>query len=113
MAKQVGVDPLLALTVADEMSGFNPNSMKFNPSKLNPNLDPTEGVLMASQLGIMMVPGSIARELGLKGSLVELFQPDMGARYGCLWLAKLSAPNIRPDEILAMYQNFAPLHLGY
>lgn len=49
----------------------------------------TERVQQKTSWGVMQPMGSVVRELGFTGLLVELSQPELSVEYGCLQLKRL------------------------
>jgi len=49
----------------------------------------TERIHQSTSWGLMQVMGTVARELGFKGNLPELCQPDIGVKYGAIKLSDL------------------------
>lgn len=92
-----GLDPdLIAAFIMTESSG-NPGATRFEPKwryfyrpeAMEPEEADSEKVKQATSWGLMQVMGSVARELGYQGDLVDLAQPQIGLEYGCLKLATL------------------------
>jgi len=96
-AQEHGVDPALALAIAETESGFDTFAARFEPgfryidrqAKRPKTSSPqTESNQQATSWGLMQVMGATARELGHTGWLSELVQPELGAKYGVLHLKK-------------------------
>lgn len=96
-AQEHGVDPALALAIAETESGFDTFAARFEPGfryldrqakRPRTSSPQTEGNHQATSWGMMQVMGVVARELGHKGWLTELSLPDVGAMYGVMYLKK-------------------------
>ena len=63
------------------------------PSQLRPKYCSiaTEKIWQKCSWGLMHVMGGTARDMGFKGWLSELCQPEIGLEYGCKYLAKQMA----------------------
>lgn len=97
IADKHGVDPALALAIAEVESGFDTYAVRFEPkfrwtdtSLPNPPVCTvkTEEILQATSWGLMQVMGVVAVELGHRGWLTELTRPEHGAKYGVMHLKK-------------------------
>lgn len=106
IANRVGVDydinPKLLAAVAQTESSGNTWAMRFEPTWLyfyfiadNAQrcgiTKDTERAAQATSWGLMQVMGSVARELGFRGSLAQLCDPEIGLRLGVEKLAKCRA----------------------
>lgn len=118
-AKASGVSPLLAVAVCEVESAGDNYAMRYEPNwkyafevekfaKLNRITAETERQLQCFSFGLMQVMGTVARELGHMGPLVKLTDPYIGAKYGCLKLAKLSAVLKSTDDVIAAYNAGSP-----
>lgn len=63
----------------------------------------TETQLQSMSWGLMQVMGGTARELGHKGPLTDLTNPDIGLKYGCLYVKKMAQKYSSKDDIIAAY----------
>ena len=100
LAKELGVDPDLAAAITTIESGGNPLAMRFEPgwkyhktpevyAGLNGISVDTERVLQATSWGPMQVMGTVCREYGYRGPLVNLTKPEVSLRYALLKLKSL------------------------
>lgn len=53
--------------------------------------------------GLCQLMGAVARELGLKGPIVQLLQADVNLKYAALLLKRLAKRYDKPDDIIAAY----------
>lgn len=63
----------------------------------------TETILQACSFGLMQVMGSVCRELGLEGSLLQLASADVGLEYGCKKLSSLMRKYADEQKAIAAY----------
>lgn len=109
------LDPELVLAFIFVESTFYPFAHRFEPKwkYLLPQAEidkfaarnnisvVTERIDQMTSFGVMQVMGSVARELGHKGRLSDLYDPNYGINYGCLKLRSLldKYPNSLEDAI--------------
>lgn len=119
-AKAEGVPPMLAIAICEVESAGDPFAIryeghwkyKFEPekfAKLNRITVDTEIQLQKFSYGLLQVMGTVARELGHQGPMLQLTDPYIGAKYGCLKLAKLFSLLKSTDDIIAAYNAGSPL----
>lgn len=119
-SKVAGVPPLLALAITEVESAGSPVAVRFEPGwKYHYKVEEfakscqitadTERVLQACSFGVMQVMGTVARELGFTGNLIQLSDPYIGAKYGCLKLAKLFSLLKSTDDVIAAYNAGSPM----
>lgn len=119
-AKQESVPIMLALAICEVESGGDSMAIRYEPewkyqydmgrfAKLCNTTVETERVLQSCSFGLMQVMGTVARELGHTGSLVQLLDPFVGAKYGCIKLAKLLAIHESIDDVIAAYNAGSPI----
>lgn len=97
LAKQTaikyGLDPALVCAVCEQESNWNSWASRFEPRFLARYVQPlglhdlTEIQERAFSFGLMQLMGEVARELGYKGSIVQLCDPPIGLVLGCQHLA--------------------------
>lgn len=68
----------------------------------------TEYALQAMSFGLMQVMGSVAREMGHTGNLIQLCEPAIGAKYGCMKLADLIRKYNSISDAVAAYNAGSP-----
>lgn len=113
-AKFANIDPMLVLAIAEVESAGDPLAVRFEPgwryhynveefAKLCRISKDTEHTLQACSFGLMQVMGTVARELGHEGSLLQLTDAKLGAKYGCMKLAKLFKILKSVDDVIAAY----------
>jgi soluble lytic murein transglycosylase-like protein len=97
VAAKHSLPPEAVLAVAEQESGFQPWSMRYESTfyakyvapKVIGGMAITEGMARATSWGVMQIMGETARELGFAGSsLAELCDPAEGLEYGCRKLAQ-------------------------
>jgi len=69
----------------------------------------TELVLQKTSFGLAQVMGGVARELGHQKSLLELLQPEIGLKYGCLQLKRIAKRYSERSDIIASYNAGSPI----
>ncbi len=69
----------------------------------------TELVLQKTSFGLAQVMGGVARELGHQKSLLELLQPEIGLKYGCLQLKRIAKRYNDRSDIIASYNAGSPI----
>lgn len=119
-SKFAGIDPLLAIAIAEVESAGDPCAVRYEPgwkyhynvenfAKMCRITEATEHMLQACSFGIMQVMGTVARELGFEESLLKLADPRLGAKYGCMKLAKLFKVLKSVDDVIAAYNAGSPI----
>lgn len=116
IAAQHGLDPCLALAIAEQESGWRPWAHKYEPGYrwLWPSRSEmycprgvtrsTELVAQMTSWGLMQVMGAVAREHGFRAAfLAELCDPATGAEYGCRLLAHLLSRWPRVEDAVSSY----------
>lgn len=68
----------------------------------------TERVHQATSWGPMHIMGAVARELGFRGALPELFSPEVGVLWACRKLQKLGAKYESDAAVIAAYNAGTP-----
>ncbi len=95
-----GVDAVLVAALCRAESGCYPGAVRYEadylytiaPVSLEAGVRPvecsleTEAILQRCSLGLMQVMGATARELGFKGWLTGLLEPETGVRWGVKYL---------------------------
>jgi len=69
----------------------------------------TELVLQKTSFGLAQVMGGVARELGHQKPLVELLQPEVGLKYGCLQIKRIAKRYADRNDIIASYNAGSPI----
>lgn len=114
-----GIDPELACAIAEAESGFDELACRFEPNwkhafkiaefgKQAKISEDTERILQMCSFGMMQVMGTVARELGLKGSILELSKPEIGVKFGCLKIKDLVMKYNGLEDQIAAYNAGAP-----
>lgn len=65
----------------------------------------------AASWGLMQVMGAVARELGMKGDIASLCDPEIGVQFGCMHLANLRKrfyTKFGYDGVVAAYNAGSP-----
>ena len=63
----------------------------------------TEMMLQCTSFGLMQVMGAVGRELGLGGSILQLLDPKVNLKYGCLLIKRLAKKYKEKSDIFAAY----------
>lgn len=92
-AATLGLDPALACAIAEQESGGNPWAVRYEPAFYQryedaQKLTPTEKTTRAISWGLFQLMGENARELGYKGDLAALCDPETGVAWGLLLFTK-------------------------
>lgn len=92
-ASSLGIDPSLACAVAEQESAGNPWAIRYEPAfysryETSQNLTPTEKTARSMSWGLFQLMGESAREIGYKGDLAALCDPQTGIAWGLLLLQK-------------------------
>lgn len=96
-AQDHGLEPSLALAIAEVESGFDPYASRYevgfrylDRTVKRPRTCSIQTELnhQATSWGVMQVMGIVARELGHTGWLTELVRPELGAALGCLFVLR-------------------------
>ncbi len=114
------VPPLLAVAICEVESNGNNLAVRYEAhwkyefevekfAKLNRITVATEKMLQACSFGLLQVMGTVARELGYEASLIQLTDPYIGAKYGCIKLDKLMAKFESRDDVIAAYNAGSPI----
>lgn len=114
-----GLDPDLVIAIAETESYFDELACRFEANwKYLVNVEgfargarisqDTERILQMCSWGFMQVMGSVARELGWKGNLLELTRPELGVKFGCLKLKELMKKYNHQDDVIAAYNAGSP-----
>lgn len=100
-AAQAGLPPALVCALCEQESAWNPWALRYEPAfyarYIAPQLrrgtlsDLTEARARAFSWGLMQVLGETAREVGYRGELPRLCEPQTGLAVGCRYLAGLLA----------------------
>lgn len=69
----------------------------------------TEKTLQGCSFGLMQVMGTVAREFDHRGPILEMVQPDVGLKYGCLKFLSLIRKYGYTMDSVAAYNAGAPI----
>lgn len=88
IASGMGLYPIIICGICERESSWNPWSTRFEPAFKSKYIDPLhlpepESTLRATSFGLMQILGQTARELGYKGDLQELCDPEVNLMWGC------------------------------
>ncbi|UOF83057.1 hypothetical protein [Caudoviricetes sp.] len=119
-ASEYDLDPfLVAAIIGQESKGdtyairyeahFRYRKEPYRYARLNNISEETENLLQSCSIGLMQVMGCRARELGHKGSLLELVEPEVGIEYGCTNLQHLYLKFDKGTDVVAAYNAGSPL----
>lgn len=115
-----GIDPDLAIAIAEVESHFDELAVRYEPNwKYAYNMqsfakhvgisEDTEKILQMCSWGQMQVMGTRIRELGFRKNLLEIArQPELGIRFGCLVIKGLMQKYSKLDDIIAAYNAGSP-----
>lgn len=123
MAKSIamfnGVDQDLVIAIIEVESAFDHLAIRyeshykwlFKPEeyavKCRISKD-TEEVMQKCSFGLMQVMGAVARELGHERSLLELLQPEISIKYGCLKISELMMRYMSEADVISAYNQGSP-----
>jgi soluble lytic murein transglycosylase-like protein len=87
-AAKYGLNPYIVAAVCEQESNWEPGAVRFEPAFLRRyvvplNLDMFESFNRATSWGLCQVMGQVAVELGFRGDLTLLRDPDAAVDYGC------------------------------
>lgn len=110
---------LLAAIVQTESSN-NKWAVRFEPhykwlfktkdhAKDNGITEATETVFQMTSFGLCQIMGAVARELGLKGPIFQLFDEKTNLEYSAKLLKRLAAKYKERDDIIAAYNAGSPI----
>lgn len=113
-AEKYNLDPCFISAIIQVESAGNVYAMRYEPrwtyfldceiyAKMNNITVKTEAILQACSWGLMQVMGSVARELGHQGSLIELSQARRSIDYGCKKLDQLNQKYSNYSDVAAAY----------
>lgn len=69
----------------------------------------TEMILQMTSWGLCQIMGGVARELGLKGSLLQLVDPSVNLVYAAKLLKKLAGKHSERNDIISAYNAGTPI----
>ena len=114
-----GVDPSLLKAIIAVESNWDPRVSRFEPNwkylyyarenaeRLGITVE-TEKVLQSMSIGLMQIMGGVARELGFKGNLSELFKPEINLDYGIKKLKALIKKYPEEMDVISSYNQGSP-----
>lgn len=119
ISKSYNLDPKLVASIVMVESSGEPCATRFEPHfkyLMTPKqyayrlkiTEETEETQQKMSFGLMQVMGSVARELGHEGHLVELCQPTIGLNYGCKLLRKLLDKYKSIGDAVSAYNQGSP-----
>lgn len=96
------------LAVAMKESSFREYAIKYEAHYKwlvgnQDEMSPAEKFGQKHSWGLMQVMGGLARELGFAGAFHELWTPEIGLKYGMLYLRKLYAKHGNWPDTIAAY----------
>lgn len=115
-----GIDPKLLYAFCKIESNLNHMAIRYEPqwqyvtsaslySRDSKYSYDTERILQSCSIGIAQVMGTVARELGLNGNLLQLIDLDCGLKYGCLKITQLKGKYKNLDDVIASYNAGSPI----
>lgn len=119
VSKVYNLDPKLVASIVMVESSGEPCATRYEPHfkyLLTPKLfstqlritEETEIQQQKMSFGLMQVMGSVARELGHEGHLVELCEPTVGLNYGCKQLKRLFDRYGKLGDVVSAYNQGSP-----
>ena len=104
---------IIAALVQTESSG-NRFAIKFEPgykylfktrenAQDNKITEATETVMQMTSFGLTQIMGAVARELGLKGTIFQLLEPETNLTYCAKLLKRLAKKYTQRDDLIAAY----------
>lgn len=104
---------ILAAIIQTESSG-NRFAIRFEPgykylfqtrenAQDNRITEATETVMQMTSFGLTQVMGAVARELGLKGPIFQLLEPQVNITYCAKLLKRLAKKYTQKDDLIAAY----------
>jgi soluble lytic murein transglycosylase-like protein len=118
-AKASDIDADLIGAIVQVESAGNEKAMRYEKhwrylvhpekfAKLNNVSRETEEELQKFSYGLMQVMGSVAREHGMRGPLVNLLDPDLGLQYGCVHLKSFMQRYAKLSDAVSSYNQGSP-----
>jgi len=119
IASDAGVSPMLVAAIVQAESSGDTNAVRYEASfqhywktaefarKLGITND-TEASLQRHSWGLMQVMGATARWIGFKGPITDLLQPEVGLKWGCRYLKRLTEQHKTGPKIIAAYNAGSP-----
>jgi len=119
LAQFNGVDPDLAIAIAEVESNFNEKAARFEANwkyayncesfaRATGISEDTERIFQMCSWGMMQVMGTVARELGHRGPMLDLILPEVGIKFGCLKIREIMRKFSYEDDIIAAYNAGQP-----
>lgn len=107
-APKYGLDPYLVCALCEQESGWEPGAVRFEPAFLRRyiapmNLDMFESFNRSTSWGLAQIMGQTAIELGFRGDLTLLRDPDTGLDYGCRKLQRCFMEHVTAEPSLQAY----------
>jgi soluble lytic murein transglycosylase-like protein len=99
-ATAIGLDPAVCCAIVEQESAWNQWAIRYEPAFYSRYIvplhlaDATEATARAISWGLFQTMGEVVRELGFKGPLSSLCDPDVGIDNGLrVWQSKLTKAN--------------------
>lgn len=78
-------------------------------AKENQITETTEMMLQMTSWGLTQIMGAVGRELGLKGSILQLIDPEVNLTYCAKLLKRLASRHTERNDIIASYNAGSPV----
>jgi soluble lytic murein transglycosylase-like protein len=113
------VDPLLIGAIVSVESSGNAKAVRYEShykwlvtpeafASRNRITEKSERVLQMSSMGLMQIMGANARAYGHLGPLVDLYEPEIGLKYGIEHLTKLIDKYSSINDAISAYNQGSP-----
>ena len=120
VAIDAGVRWTLVAAIVQTESGGDPMAIRFEPdykyvikvndfARANVITSTTELMLQKSSFGLCQIMGGLARELGHKGSLLELLIPEINLKLSVQHMKNLIVKYPTRDDMIAAYNAGSPI----
>ena len=114
VSQEQNVPSAILAAIVQTESGGNRHAIRFEPhykylyktkenAQENRITEATETVMQMTSFGLTQVMGAVARELGLKGTIFQLLEPEVNLTYCALLLKRLAKKYTQKDDLIAAY----------
>ena len=114
VSQEQNVPAAILAAIVQTESGANRHGIRFESqykylfktkenAQENRITEATETVMQMTSFGLTQVMGAVARELGLKGTIFQLLEPEVNLTYCALLLKRLAKKYTQKDDLIAAY----------